>query len=162
MYQSIPENTSQILDAPVQTENYVLNVTTENSFSSLLTDDDGQLSTELNRSCPEPQVHQSREDFENLMLQLNDLNQRLASAENELDTLLLENFALKRKIENYELQNRQLKLICKSTTSNPIACRNSTTKKNVKRKTLDFSEIDRVNCSIDDLRVLNAPFLLRA
>lgn len=144
---------------------HVINVSTGNSFCSLLTEsdlddsDDEMDSTNehsdnstsgnraiLNRSCPNLKSR-TIEDLEDLEKRFSALEKKCASAEQEIDNLMLENNCLRKKIEGYELKIKKLTTICKSTekkypSNNKSAVKSVSDKHTPKRmkSTLNFSD----------------------
>lgn len=101
----------------------------------------------LNRSCPNLATKNSF-DVEILQIKLTELQQKYASAENEISNLSSENMLLKKKLQEYQLKINKLTTICTSTSSSPTPnC--SSIKKSVatrKRRQLstDYSITDDV------------------
>lgn len=94
----------------------VANVTTENSFQSLDTDDEEETnncSISLNRSCP-VLGHTDLEDLTKMRNLIFDLQAKLVAADHEISNLLEENGTLKKQIQNYEQKVDCLNRICKS------------------------------------------------
>lgn len=95
----------------------VVNVTTENSFQYLSTEED---ETDLdsinmgNRSCPDAGTNH-REELEEMRKTIQYLQEKLEAADNEIANLLLENGTLKKKMESCEQKVDNLTRICKST-----------------------------------------------
>lgn len=127
------------------------NVQTQNSFE-LLSDDEAEYSSlpatpiTLNRSCPEMRPNNICE-VEELQKQIHQLQEKLQTAENEIENLLSENYAMSKKINAYELRNKQLTHICKTPSSNKSLNKsslkiNSQSKRrqNIIKTQLDFSE----------------------
>lgn len=140
---------------------YVINVSTENSYSSLLDDEDENDQTtllSLNRSCPDLNPF-TRAAFEELQEKNNQLQEQLASADNEVAETLSENYTLKKKILEYETRIKQLSsLLSKSptkiSTSTGSSAKISTNRKrSSNRKKLDFSlsEHSVTPCRIEHL-----------
>lgn len=121
------------------------NVPTKNSFDSLSVDDDSDQSNTsiyLNRSCPEPKLH-VEENLKSMKKLITELKEKLQSADQEIENLLLENSQLKTQINSYELKVCKLKSICNST---PKKSNNSAihTKKSLSRTRLNFTrDIER-------------------
>ena len=114
----------------------VVNVSTENSFSSLSDDENldrtSRTINELNRSCPKLNSH-LQIDMDELQEKVKRLQVSLDSSENEVSNLLHENLILQKKVEDYELEIKKLKLICKTTTNDT--------------KTESFRKINKQWCS---------------
>lgn len=70
--------------------------------------------TLLNRSCPENNIH-VWEELEELKTKINLLETKLESAHNEIETLLSENYSLKRELSNRDSKISQLTKIYQST-----------------------------------------------
>lgn len=120
-----------------------INISTENSFEGLCEDE--ELSSfkstpkpnNLNRSCTE-----LRQNAAYLIEELNEkickLEQKLLTAENEIENLSSENHSLKKIISEYEVKVNKLSHICKST-STPKVGLNKTDPNSMTRKRLNFS-----------------------
>lgn len=99
----------------------IVNISTENSFSSLDADEDvyedaaTPLSDVNNSKRSLPDLRNFNEDIEMLKNTIKDLEQKLVSADNEIDILLSENFSLKKHIEERDNKITALTRICKST-----------------------------------------------
>lgn len=116
-------NTKDDNDYVTTRKKFVINVSTENSFQSL--SDEEILSSspmrsaeesKLNRSCPERTLNTKYEIEEKNKI-INSLENKLGSAEQEIDNLLLENSSLKKIIIEYEQKIRCLNEICKSPSA---------------------------------------------
>lgn len=124
----------------------VINVSTENSFSSLTTDEDlDDIHGIMNRSCPEINTC-TRSYIQELNEKIGYLQEKLVAADTEINEILLENGAMKKKLSEYEIKIKQLTDICRSTSAiKPIHAssqKKKNRKKNVNRHTLDFSVTD--------------------
>lgn len=152
----INTSTSTLNDSQVSTHAFVtqrkkviLNISTENSFNLLLNDDEeGDQSLTLNRSCPDLNPF-NRVAFEELQQKNNYLQEQLASADNEVANTLSENYALKKKIVEYENKIKHLSsLFNKSPMTINNTSKRSTVKrsinqnKSLNRKKLDFSPLE--------------------
>lgn len=96
----------------------IINVSTENSFQSLsdeeVLDDIENMSThQLNRSCPVGKLNDSH-DFDVLNERMELLQNKLGSAEEEIENLLSENFSLQKRITEQEKKIERLTRICRS------------------------------------------------
>lgn len=96
----------------------IINVSTENTFQSLsdeeVFDDIDNMSTyQLNRSCPVGKLNDSH-DLEVLYERMELLQNKLGSAEEEIDNLLSENFSLQKRITEQEKKIERLSKICRS------------------------------------------------
>lgn len=110
-------------------EKTTINIPTNNSFQSLSsnTDDEEEEfedslpgnSTELNRSCPELLTLKSYTELERMEKEIKDLRLKLQIAENEIDNLVAENFALKNHNKDKDSKIEQLLSFCKSTPTRP-------------------------------------------
>lgn len=96
---------------------YTINVSTENSFQSLsddeVLDDTANTSThQVNRSCP----GRSNDSFDltELKAKIECLQNKLGSAEAEIENLLFENFSLQKKIADQDKKIEHLSRICRS------------------------------------------------
>lgn len=160
-----PTSFQQVSEPNYVTERkkFVINVSTDNSFSSLMTemeDSEGEVGIndeeksnesytngqDLNRSCPELITINRHFDIETLHKQLSTLQQKYDTAENEIELLLSENECLKKKIQECELKlNKFSNIYTPGTSKNQIinnATKTSTIKKKKKkmtRKTLSYS-----------------------
>lgn len=122
---------------------FVINVSTENSFSSLSEEDD--LTTSINRSCPD--IGQNNHySFEEMQEKLKKLEEKLQSAELEIINLLTENSELQKKMKEYEFDIKKLRSICLTPKRDATFSKNineksalKSKKKSLKRRTLDFS-----------------------
>lgn len=100
----------------------VINVQTENTFQSLSEEEILNISSvpseedKLNRSCPERTIN-TYYDIEEKNMMINNLENKLGSAEEEIDNLLLENSTLKKIITDYEQKIRCLNDICKGPST---------------------------------------------
>lgn len=137
----------------------IINVSTHNSFDSLseLSLESGEdeeifLSsrTKLDRSCPEIQVNFS-EELREMEGKNVELQNRLVSADDQIEELLLENSALKKQIEEYKLTIGNLKQIC--TTIGSPQCNISSVKK--KRKSLIKSKYTQKKIDVQETTVLH-------
>lgn len=104
-----------------------VNVSTHNSFQSLPTEDEedlsllhtSQLKTVLNRSCPEiDTILNVREELDILKMELKDTKHKLLKAENIIDKLEAENSNLQKQILQCELKIEKINRICTSTDLN--------------------------------------------
>lgn len=137
----------------------IVNVSTENSFSSL-DDDEIEISSnsiDLNRSCPGPRSC-FESDLQDLKIEINMLNLKLEAADSEIINLLKENSTLQKQLQERELQNKQLKQICTAydtkDTFTPFSGCSSQKKSNkinkLKRKTLNFSNSENATINIEE------------
>lgn len=125
----------------------IVNISTENSFSSLDEEETEITSNtlDLNRSCPGPTFcHES--DLQELRTEIDRLNQKLESADNEIITLLQENSILQKQLEKHKLQNKQLMQLCKAPNTRlsltPNNRHSSQKKKESKRILLNSSSFE--------------------
>ncbi|KAL4718912.1 hypothetical protein ACJJTC_007919 [Scirpophaga incertulas] len=88
---------------------------TDASFNSVTSSPLGD-TKEINRSLPELRTNNSYK-VETLKDKISTLAQNLNIAENEIETLLMENQNLKKRITDYELKIKELTHICKSTAT---------------------------------------------
>lgn len=144
---SSPINKTETPGFVTKRKKYVINVSTENSFSSLLDDEDENCQStllSLNRSCPDLNPF-TRTAFEELQEKNNQLQEQLASADNEVAETLSENCTLKKKILEYEIIIKKLSsLLTKSpkkinTSTRSSAKISANRKGSSNRKKLDFS-----------------------
>lgn len=96
--------------------------------------------TDLNRSCPERQC--TYVIIEELQKSVSELREKLASAENEVENLLAENYSLKNKIKNYETKVCHLKSLSKSSTAKETSKRLRSKRKSANRMHLNHSYIE--------------------
>lgn len=103
------------------------NVSTHNSFQSLPTEDeedltsllDSQSKSGLNRSCPEINtILNVREELDFVKMELNDTQNKLLIAENEIKNLLVDKSNLEKQIMQYELKIEKITRVCTSTDLN--------------------------------------------
>lgn len=131
-----------IQHSPPTPEIIKANISTENSFESLLVDEDIDIlshtlerNPELYRSCPNLKSN-NFDLIEELEKKVTMLAKNLEIAENEIANLLSENCNLKKQMSMYGSQINQLKDICKSTPKRPAMKKRS--KEPIQTK-LDFS-----------------------
>lgn len=113
----------------VTVRKFAINICTENSFQTL--SDEEILSSSsitleesnLNRSCPERKLS-TKYDVEEKNKIINSLENKLGSAEQEIDNLLLENSSLKKIIMEYEQKVRCLDQLCKSPSTSTKKSKN--------------------------------------
>lgn len=122
---TLSSSTSRIMvdsprDTPLENvtnqKKIVVNISTENSFQSLSTDDEkenGDNSSMLNRSCPVLGRNQA-ETLAEMQKALSDLQFKLEVAENEISNLLQENSRLKKQLGDNEQKIENLSRICRS------------------------------------------------
>lgn len=128
--------------------NYTLNVSTENSFESLdseETEDCTEIHT-LNRSCPDLRLN-SLDNMEQLQNKVLELQEKLQIADNQIDILVQENYQLKDDVIKCELKIKQLSKICKSDFKNVTHRKKLKTSKKTQ---LDFSVQDGEQSLIKD------------
>lgn len=114
------ENVSKITERKMP----VINVSTENSFASLSTSDENEdssnedsvLTSQLNRSFRLPKPVDSVVIAE-LLEKVSGLESQLGAANNEIQTLLSENYLLKEEIQSFKMKVDFLSKICKQTPS---------------------------------------------
>lgn len=102
---------------------YQLNIEISNSFDSLadsISDEEDEVSSssfrnKLNRSCPELSKV-TTQDCEDMKKIIFDLQEKLAIAQKEIETLLLENGDLKKVIKENDSKINRLKRICNSNS----------------------------------------------
>lgn len=102
-----------------------INISTQNSFDSL-TEEEAENSSlsfspraELNRSLSTLRENY-KEEIKELKQKSHKLQQKLEIAENEISNLVAENYALSKKLSEYELKVNQLTHICKTPKSTGI------------------------------------------
>lgn len=133
---STPNNSyEKSLDYVTQRKKFIVNVSTDNSFSSLPSDEElgnnSETTITLNRSYPELNTCNTMLS-EEMKEKIAHLEEKLNIADNEIVNILSENFQLKNKIIEYEQKIKHLTVICKCTNT-----LQTTTKKN-KRKSLQI------------------------
>lgn len=123
-------------------------VSTENSFELLSEDDDISCSLSnngntLNRSCPEIGTNK-QEQLDELRQKIVQLEKKLASAENEIDNMIEENFTLKGQISENEQKINKLLRICKSTSklTNEKKSNGGKVRRSINRTKLDFTQLE--------------------
>lgn len=121
---------------------YVVNIPTDNTFSSLDDDDCDEGTTQrLSRSYSEIlQRTRVEEETEEMKKKIGTLEENLLSADNEIENLLSENNFLKKRLKECESKIQHLMTICRSTDKEISAKNNS--KRKQRRKTLNFSLVD--------------------
>jgi hypothetical protein len=97
----------------------------------------------LNRSCPDITTNNCF-DCETLQLELTELQQKYASADNEIEFLSAENNRLKRELQKHELKIDKLKTICASTETTPIM-KSSSLKKHVAKRQTKINRLSLVS-----------------
>lgn len=100
----------------------VINVPTQNSFSHLsdsFTEEADEDSTSLNRLSRSYQdlTKCTYDQLESLQLKVLQLEEKLESADQQIEELLNENFCLKKKSNEYEETIKNLRTICRTTPS---------------------------------------------
>lgn len=132
---------------------YVINVSTENSFQSL-SDEDlleetvNTISCQLNRSYPEVRMNYSH-DLAELNEKIEILQNKLGSAEAEIENLLSENLSFQAIIAEQKKKIELLTRICKSP--------NKRTKKSTNNKTLNTTYCSPTKAATDS-NILNSKF----
>lgn len=124
----------------------IVNISTNNSFESLNSDDSEEednstkLSVTLNRSCPTMGLNTS-EAIDELKSKVMDLQNKLQTADKEIDELLIENSCLKKQLRYYEKKTTTLSSICRST---PRRERNRKNQTSLNRTALNFTCLEQV------------------
>lgn len=130
----------------------VINVPTENSFESLSTDHEEEdtiisspeSSNKINRSCPDLTRINDLERIKDMERTILELHEKLASADQEVVKLLLENNSLKEVISKQNQKINQLTQICGSPNMKAIQTKSrKTSKKNTNSHDhqLNFNEL---------------------
>lgn len=142
------------------------NVPVKNSFETLSEDSEDEeldfsslpstpLNNKQNRSCPE-MGENPHDQIELLNNRIDSLQAKLASAEQEIENLLSENFSLKSTIEQYKQKINTLASLCRSSTKSRTTVSTSKKtrrmKKNLKNFNADVSDIS-LNQSYKDLNL---------
>lgn len=134
---------------------YEVNVPTENSFESLQSDSDDEISeadeestmlqkSALNRSCPNLAATES-DAMKEMKIKLDDLTAKLQTTNRMYDGLLLENDSLLRRITEYEHKIHKLTIVCKQVSKKP---------KKKGRKSINTNDL-YINESNPDVQSLN-------
>lgn len=123
------ESTPTTKNTETMREKFQINVSTENSFQSLtdeeVLDDTLSKSTyQLNRSCPVV-ISNDSYDLKKLNEKMEHLQNKLGSAEEEIENLLSENFALQKKIAEQDKKIERLTRVCRSPCKGNGKRRNS-------------------------------------
>lgn len=118
-----------------------INIATENSFESLPSDEesDDDCSRTLNRSCPDT-AYGLKEKLNAQRFEISKLENKLQTAENEIENLIVENFSLKKQILAYERKTEVLSQICKTTKK-----KTGKGNKSINKTTLNFTSMDEVD-----------------
>lgn len=137
-------------DYVTQRSKTIINISTENSFQSLSVESDDEEdewedsvpgnNAELNRSCPELQNLKNYAEIEQMKKQIEDLKLKLQIAENEIDNLITENYALKNQHLKKDTKIEQLKNFCRSSPTNTPS---------KKRKTLNKTKLEALKKVLD-------------
>lgn len=133
-----------------------INISTSNSFQSL-SDEEYSLTspiTQLNSSCPLISMN-TEEKIKELERQKKELLERIASADNEIENLLSENFSLKKQLANYETTTKYLKDICSSSAKKNVTKRRK--RENLSSRVLDFSQVQEKNISTPKVNSTTLP-----
>lgn len=142
-------------------QKFTINISTENSFSSLSESEEvGDTvllpNSELNRSLPGKLNHDKTQEIEELQQKVNILCGKLESAEQEIENLLSENYAL-----HTQINRQKLKVDCLSTLSKASPkpksrkiCKKKRQKKQFIKKVLDF-EVSNDDRELDSINVSN-------
>lgn len=156
-------------------ENYVttrtknkfkINISTENSFSSLSDSEevgDTVLLTnlELNRSLPGKLNHDKSQEIEELQQKINTLCGKLESAEHEIDNLLSENYALQKQLHSQNLKVDCLSTLSKASPKSRKPCKKNRPKKQLIKTVLDFAvsndDIEQDTHSINVSNIITTP-----
>lgn len=141
-YQLSPESRDKV----TLRKQYKVNVNIENSYESLSVNEDDEHNEyssftsidDHNRSCPHLQCNE-KEKLEELQILVKMLQEKVASAENEIENLLTENCYLKKIISNNEKNINNLKKICYST---PKKC-SIHKRKSINMSKLHYSEEEK-------------------
>lgn len=120
----------------------IVNISTENSFSSLsegeeLGDTILPQNIALNRSLPEKLNYDKIQEIEELELKVNTLRCKLESAEQEIDNLLSQNYALQKELSSQKSKVNCLNTICKTTPKSQKTCKRK--KRQIARTALNFT-----------------------
>lgn len=151
-HQAVPITSNDtVLELPrdnvTQRKKFVINISTENSYGSLSVEDEEDSDTYksprtlLNRSCPELDTLQ-RCHLDEMKEKINQLQQQLNIAENEITNLLSQNHNLGKKVSKYEVKIKQLETICgsmKAVVPSGLSSTTKRTRKSLKKKALNFS-----------------------
>lgn len=120
---------------------YVINVSTENSYEDLSEAELGcrtpSENISLNRSCPEKLQCLDLEDMKD---KINDLQNELQTAENEIENLLAENYDLKKQMKKQNVKINLLSVLSRQTSETSTNKKKS--RKNLTTTRLDFSTVE--------------------
>lgn len=151
--QESDRNESPTHDYITKRKKIVINVETKNSFSSLSGEDEDDEESEGNRSCPDLRINCSHQ-LENLKEKHDNLQNKLHSADVEIQNLIGENYTLKNRIKQLEQTVNNLKKICSSSsTQNKTTSTNKRSRKSLTKKKLNFCSEKEENQSFQDLNV---------
>lgn len=160
-HQEIPGVEEQCVETPksdfiTKRNKYKVNVPTSNSFDTLSEEELSYISpmgSELNRSCPEPQINLT-EKLEEMKGKNLTLENEVQAADEEIQNLLSENNMLKKKITQMELRIKTLEKIC---ISPKIISTSKARKKSLGRKTINLckEDQDEINQSFQNLNIPN-------
>lgn len=143
----------------------VINVSVNNSFASLPVESDDEEEwqdsiteektniSELNQSCPEIRTLSCRIELENLKDKLVELELKLQGADQEIENLLSENYALKDTLDKKESKIKHLQSLLKQT---PIGTPNSA-RKSSKNITLRKNHVEHIKKTLQLGLRINKP-----
>lgn len=121
-------------------ENYIINVSTDNSFASLDTEDSPpKVSNFINRSCPDLRYFDN-ERLLKLERQVKELTDKLSIANNEIENVIMENGRLKDQLKQHKIKNNKLLHICNSETKNVTLRKPNKYSKPTIKKQLNFTQ----------------------
>lgn len=150
-----PRALSPLCNDKTPQNNFIINVSTENSFETLdsneTVDSPAIAMHTINRSCPDLRVN-SLESIDQLQNKVLQLQEKLLIADNQIDILVQENYQLKDDISKCESKIKQLSDICKSDLKN-VTHRKK--RKTPKKTQLDFSVQDTEQSFIQDIQYAN-------
>lgn len=169
--QSTPLSSPAAFRSPKATGqmSYEVNVPTENSFESLQSDSEDEISevdkesfmlqkSVLNRSCPNLAATES-DEMKEMKIKLDNLTAKLQTSDRMYNGLLLENDSLHRQITECEHKIHKLTIICKQASKKPKKKgRNSKNtndsyinKSNPDAQSLNLSELESEGEEIDHI-----------
>ena len=157
MYKTAPNvidadtSIDSLRDFVTKRKNYVINISTENSFASLSTEDDEE---ERQSSLLCNEVYQNCNETEELRVKIQQLQNKLADAENKITMILSENLELKQKNSKLELNAKLNTITYGSPTSTKNIDKELTSNKkkkiNKNKRRLNFTNIEeQTNTSLN-------------
>lgn len=158
-------NTQMIVSTPIREyvtvrNKNIANIPTSNSFETFantipddLDEDDNDeeftslIDDKLSRSCPELSTVRP-EDLEELKRIISNLQEKLVSADKEIENLLMENGTLKKKLNENKEKIDQLKRVCGSSTKKLIKKQRTQTK-SIRSTYMENISFESINTQIE-------------